>query len=168
MATYPILAPAISVEQPLGSFFLVTLPVEVLLDTCYSDRLKAVRRVDAAGYDLDGAQRELQVPRLKQIAQYINIHESAFPNTIILAANFREADGLSEPDEGFRWKILPNGDGTSKLVIPTPTKLAPIIDGQHRLFAHRFARKERLKSELVCSIFLDLPKPFQAEVVPRV
>jgi DNA phosphorothioation-associated DGQHR protein 1 len=162
MVTYPLLTPAIPVDQPLGSFYLVTLPVEVLLDTCYSDRLKAVRRGDGTGYDLDGAQRELQVPRLKQIAQYINIHESAFPNTIILAANFRETDGLAEHDEGFRWRILPNGDGTSKLLIPTPTKLAPIIDGQHRLFAHRFAREERLKSGLVCSIFLDLPKPFQA------
>jgi DNA phosphorothioation-associated DGQHR protein 1 len=42
--------------------------------------------------------------------------------------------------------------------------LAAIIDGQHRLFAFAKAMPQRLDMKLICSIFLDLPKPYQAQL----
>ncbi|WP_143092285.1 hypothetical protein [Methylophaga sulfidovorans] len=35
---YPFRAQAIRVDQPLGSFFMVSIPARVLLDTCHSVR----------------------------------------------------------------------------------------------------------------------------------
>ncbi|MDG7001769.1 MAG: DGQHR domain-containing protein [Nitrososphaerota archaeon] len=159
---YPVRVPALVVKQPLGEFYVIQLPACVLLDTAYSDRLEAIR-VDDGSYKLDGSQRQLTEPRLKQIGQYIGTVESAFPNSIILAANFRHEDGLFEEDTENQWKLeMMSRDGAAMITIPKPLKLAAIIDGQHRLFGFRFAPKDRLDFPLVCSVYFGLPKPFQA------
>nr|WP_254226569.1 DGQHR domain-containing protein [Burkholderia glumae] len=126
-------------------------------------------------YVLDGTQRPLQEKRFQQIAEYITREDSAFPNTIILAANFRQEDGLLEtgPDEMSqsgtpdpRWSISDGVGGSAMLTIPTKEKLAAIIDGQHRLlgFTQVKSNPDRLKMQLICSVFLGLPKPFQAQL----
>lgn len=171
--TYPITVPAISVTQPLGTFYVVSLPARVLLDTAYSDRLRARKSADGEAYELEGSQRGLLAPRLRDIGAYIATEESTFPNSIILAPNFDPENGELVDEDGsnkkLRWQIdeIPTpgiGKGVSyALTIPTDAALAPIIDGQHRLYGFNFCDKpERLDTELVCSLFLDLPKPFQA------
>lgn len=170
---YPITVPAISVTQPLGTFYVVSLPARVLLDTAYSDRLRARKSADGQAYELEGSQRGLLTPRLRDIGAYIATEESTFPNSIILAPNFDPETGEPVAEDGsggdLRWRIdeVPTpgvGKGISyALTIPTDAALAPIIDGQHRLFGFNFCDKpERLDTELVCSLFVDLPKPFQA------
>jgi len=117
----------------------------------------------------------MQPKRLQMIAEYINRADAAFPNTIILAANFRREDGLIEgnqPDDeegaaasqAKRWTIDPKGDDTFILTIPTRDKLAAVVDGQHRLFAFAQAREQRYQMQLICSVFIDLPKPYQAQL----
>ena len=172
--TYPLTVSAIRVTQPLGTFYVVSLPARVLLDTAYSDRLRAKKSADGQSYELEGSQRDLLIPRLRDIGTYIATEDSTFPNTIILAPNFVEETGEPAEDDDEhgiyrRWHIdaveAPGiGNGVSyTLTIPTAEALAPIIDGQHRLFAFNYCGKpDRLDDELVCSIFLDLPKPFQA------
>lgn len=162
MATYPFKTPGLVVRQPFGDFFVATLPAEVLLDTAFSDRLKAVR--ENGSYRLEGSQRELMEGRLKDIGKFIDSSGAAFPNTIILGANYREEDGLIEEDEEKKWRFEIAADGqTGILVINEPAKLAPIIDGQHRLFGFKFSSiKDRLDTPLVCAIYFDLPKPYQA------
>lgn len=166
MINYPIRVPAIAIEQPIGTFFAVALSAEVLLQVCYSERLSASLDDDGITYSLKGVQRELLIPRLKQIANYVDSEEVAFPNSIILAANYAEIDGALEEDDDLRWRIetLTDSDGNLQysLVIPSAKKLAPIIDGQHRLFSFNFSRSEKLRMPLLCSVFMDLPKPFQA------
>lgn len=167
--TYPITVPAIRVVQPLGVFYVVALPARVLLDTAYSDRLRAKRIHGGQSYELQGAQRELLTPRLREIGAYISTEESTFPNSIILAPNFDPESGQQEDDANIRWRVdecesadAPGGKFFI-LTIPSPAALAPIIDGQHRLFGFNYCdRSERLDEQLVCSIFIDLPKPFQA------
>jgi len=171
--SYPLSVPAISVTQPLGTFFVASIPARVLLDTAYSDKLRAVKAADGKSYELEGSQRELIIPRLKEIGDYIKSDESTFPNSIILAPNFSMESGEPiEDDEigkSLRWNIneiedpnLPSGRAYF-LTIPSPEAIAPIIDGQHRLFGFKYCgNPKRLDTELVCSIFLDLPKPYQA------
>ena len=163
---YPISFPVIEVSQPIGNFYITSIPARVLLDTCYSDRLRAKKNADGS-YDLVGNQRAQNPIRLKQIADYINSTEMAFPNSIILSANFRPETEELERDESVRWKVefedsnnLENRVG--RIIIPSEAKLVSIIDGQHRLFAFNKAQPEKLDTSLICSIFLDLPKPFQA------
>lgn len=178
MITFPYITKAILVRQPLGLFYVAALPAELLLNVAFSDTLKATARADHKGYDLDGTQRVFQPKRLSQIAGYIDRQDSAFPNSIILAANYR-TDGLSEdeeeaaedvPDElpqvqSRRWFVTESEDGCYSLTIPTGDRLAAIIDGQHRLFGFtEIAHGERIEMELLCSIYLDLPKPYQAQL----
>lgn len=168
MISFPYSVPALRIEQPLGTYYVAVLPARVLLETAYSDRLRAIPD-QGNGYTLEGTQREISVVRLKQIARYINRYDSAFPNSIILAANFRDEDGLVEDAEELRWAITTDNTSpdVARLVIPTAKKLAAVIDGQHRLFAFPFAAQEnnnRLEMGLICAIFLELPKPVQAQL----
>lgn len=160
---YPFRTLAIPISQPFGEFFVSSLPARVLLDVAYSARLKAAKQPDGT-YDLDGSQRSIDEKRLREIGQFINTPgETAFPNTIILAANYQEATGLIEEDEHLKWKLLGGPDeSVAVLEIPTDGKLAAVIDGQHRLFAFKYATDKNLDIPLLCAIFFDLPKPYQA------
>lgn len=175
MLTFPMLVPALRVEQPIGVFYVSVLQARVLLEVAYSDVLSATLRDGEECYDLDGTQRVINVKRLQLIAEYINRPDAAFPNSIILTANFRKDDGLIEGDEfeledahseaiDRRWTVDEREDGTCTLRIPSKEKLAAIIDGQHRLFGFVSARPQRLDMDLLCSIFIDLPKPYQAQL----
>jgi len=160
---YPFTRPGILVSQPFGEFFVATIPARVLLDVAYSDRLTANRRPDGS-YNLGGSQRPLAERRLKEIGQFIDSPSASFPNSIILAANYREDDGLIEEEESNKWSLSTDNNGlTGTLIIPTDAKLAPIIDGQHRLFGFSYAKaQEKLDLPLLCAVFFDLPKPYQA------
>lgn len=154
--------PALIVRQELGVFFVTTMKARQLLQLCYSDRLEAVANLGSDGYELRGTQRSLDHARLRSIADYIARIDSSFPNSIILAANFRQEDGLIEENEAIRWRVDVDAEGSYSLVVPTDTKLAAVIDGQHRLFAFAKTTASRLDNDLVCAVFLDLPKAMQA------
>lgn len=162
---FPYRAPGIAIEQPFGRFVITALPAHILLDTAYSDRLTAARQADGS-YRLDGSQRALAEPRLKDIGKFIDTGAACFPNAIILAANYREEDGLEEEDEDLRWTFSTDQNGKpGELRIPAALKTAAIIDGQHRLFGFNYAEnRSRLQMPLVCAIFFDLPKPYQARL----
>lgn len=174
MVTFPLSVPALRVVQPIGVYYVTVIPAEVLLEVSYSDKLTARWDEKRNTYTLEGTQRPLQEKRFQQIAEYIARADSAFPNTIILAANFRKEDGLLEtgPTEDdppgtpdARWTVVDGTDGTATLTIPTREKLAAIIDGQHRLLGFaQIKNSERLKMQMICSVFLGLPKPFQAQL----
>ena len=184
MLSFPFRTRALRVMQPLGTYYVAILPARLLLEVAFSDVMSATARPDGTGYDLTGTQRLKQPKRLSQIASYIDRSDSAFPNSIILAGNFRPDTGLIEDEtdsdggdlqnegtdlpppsgESRRWEIVEEGDDIV-LTIPTPRKLAAIIDGQHRLFAFsEVLDGQRLDMDLVCAIFLDLPKPYQAQL----
>lgn len=153
--------PAIRVDQPLGEFYAVAIPADILLQISYTDQLTAIQ--GDGTYKLHGSQRQLRDDRLREIGRFISTDEAAFPNSIILAANYSNEDGLGVDNEGVRWRIEnKEGDDCLELVIPTDRRLAPIIDGQHRLFGFTEAKAKRLQMPVLCSVFLDLPRPYQA------
>jgi len=162
--TFPLQTEVLKIFQPLGEFYAAVLPAELLLEVTYSDPLKILSFSEGGGYELRGHQRKLVDERLKAIGRYIDTVEAAFPNSIILAANYREDGELEEADDR-RWRVelSRNGGVGGTLVIPTAARLAAIVDGQHRLYGFKKASlKERLTMPLLCGIYLDLPNPFQA------
>ncbi|MDK1389672.1 DNA phosphorothioation-associated DGQHR protein 1 [Sinorhizobium sp. 8-89] len=196
MVEFPFTTKAILVEQPLYTFFAAVIPADTLLTVAFSDAMQAKMKPDGIGYTVEATQRVVQSKRLEQIARYIDREDAAFPNAVILAANFRQ-DGMIEDDENpasdeelngakeapdksveatsanapvaapvsRRWIVTEDGCGGYDLTIPTAAQLAAVIDGQHRLFAFAEAdRVERLQMNLLCSIFIDLPKPYQAQL----
>lgn len=150
---------ALKVKQPLGDFFVVSISAEKLLEIAFSEPLKYI---DSKG-NVQGSQRVRDEKRLKEIANYIETVEMAFPNSIILSANYNQF-GLLKEDDLDRWRIDENENGSLKLIIPRKIKLAAIIDGQHRLNAFDFVKdRNRLKEvELLCSVYFDLPNSYQA------
>ena len=175
--TFPYETPTLRVRQRLGVFYVVSLPVELLLQVTFSDSVSA-STTDGGGYILTGTQRSIQDKRLKEIAEYINRVDSTFPNSIILAANYDPETGFDQGeredmlreesqnsiDESLMWTITESNVGR-KLMIPTPNKLAAIIDGQHRLFSFALADADAIKgTNLLCSVFIDLAKALQAQI----
>lgn len=150
---------ALKVKQPLGEFYVVSISAEKLLEVAFSEPLKYI---DSKG-NVQGSQRVKDEKRLREIANYIETVEMAFPNSIILTANYNQY-GLLKEDDLDRWRIEENESGALKLIIPKNIKLAAIIDGQHRLNAFEFVKnKNTLKEiELLCSVYFDLPNSYQA------
>lgn len=177
--TFPYETKALQVDQRLGTFYVVALPAELLLQVAASDRMRATMKGDGSGYTLEGTQRLIQDNRLTEIGDYINRVDSAFPNSIIVAANYDLETGLDQgeleyisseedgkPIDASRvWTITESADGCHKLTIPSSDKLAAIIDGQHRLFSFARADADAMKDmNLLCSVFIDLPKALQAQI----
>ena len=146
---------AIKVNQPLGEFYVAKIKAGDLLEVTTS----SVLRYDING-KLIGNQRPLVESRLKEISNFIKSDEMSFPTSILIAANIDEY-GLIE-DENRRWSLLQKDDDLFEINIPKKSlPSALIIDGQHRLNAFKYAN-EYTDIELVCSIFFDLPNPYQA------
>lgn len=177
--TFPYSVPALRVDQRLGSFYVAVLPAELLLQVCASDRMSAKMNPDGVGYTLEGTQRVIQDKRLGEIAAYINRMDASFPNSIIVAANYDLDTGFdqSEREEmeleetgvpvavSRAWSIEETEGGCHTLTIPSEAKLAAVIDGQHRLFSFAKANQEAMESmNLICSVFIDLPKALQAQI----
>lgn len=149
---------ALKVEQPLGSFYIISIDADKLLNLAFSEPLKYI---DNKG-NVQGSQRVKDEKRLKEIGKYIESVEMAFPNSIILTANYNQ-NGKIVKNEFERWKVIDN-KGKYKIIIPKKQKLAAIIDGQHRLSAFEYVQDKSLlsKIQLVCSVYFDLPNSYQA------
>lgn len=156
--------PAIRISQPLGSFYVTRLKAELLLKVSFSDPLRLFDLGPGEHpYSLRGAQRQERENRLVEIGRYIDTVEAAFPNSIILAVNHDEDGRLIDESDPRRWRLEPNdGSECVRLIVPTPAKVASIVDGQHRLHGFEYASKSRLTTELLCAVYFDLPNPYQA------
>ena len=178
MTDFPYKTPALRVEQRLGIFYVVALPVKLLLEVASSDETRATMNPKEKSYDIGGAQRFIKNQRLREITSYINRIDSIFPNSIILAANhdfetdfdqgeaeyIREED-IQSQDKSFSWTVKEFEHGCHEMTIPSPKRLVAIIDGQHRLFAFKEADIEVVENTcLPCSVFLELPKAWQAHI----
>lgn len=158
---------ALPVAQPIGEFFLCTIPYDVLEKVAIPDALTIAESGEhiSGYYRLTGAQREEIIDRRNAIGNFISSVEATFPNTIILAANVLE-DGSVLPDEDpNRWSVEYNEEcNFYRLVIPTDNPVARIIDGQHRVRGFKYASHRPEKFDLPCAIFLDLSMPEQASI----
>lgn len=120
----------IKVQQPMGTFFIGEISAEDLVSISRSD----VRRIEDELREVElylGIQRPLDKQRVKKIKEYVQSPDATFPTGIILAidqynAEFNEQENkliLSEYEDEFRESNIPY------------SKIAKILDGQHRIAA---------------------------------
>jgi DGQHR domain-containing protein len=107
------------VRQGEHSFYSLTLPTELLANTCYV--------VDRAEDPIEGFQRALDVKRAKEIAAYIDSGLGTIPSSIVLSAQ-EDADLIYNP----RKKSISFNDIKKAFLI---------IDGQHRVYGFTLAKK---------------------------
>lgn len=158
MNRFPLIIPALKIKQTFNEFYAVSISAYDLLQICFSDPM----RYNDEGTVI-GLQRKIDhQKRVKEITAYIQSTDFAFPNSIIIAANYTE-EGIIESNYENRWEIIDNKNQNYKLKIPKELKLASIIDGQHRLEGFRKTDEEFQKNtDLLVSVYFDLPNPFQA------
>ena len=158
---FPLRIPALKVIQPFGEFYVCTLEATLISRLIFSNPL---RYTDESG-TLVGGQRKLDEDRCKEIASYIQTVDAAFPNSIIIAANYDEAGDLhSNPSECWSVELLPGNNEMYCINIPTEKRLASIIDGQHRIKGFYYAPETSQNMQMLCAIYLDLPNSYQASL----
>ncbi|ENM3908377.1 DGQHR domain-containing protein [Vibrio cholerae] len=144
---------AIKVSQPFSDYYLCKIPSDILRTISYT--LKAVNNDG----EVQGVQRTLNSKRLQEIAQFIDSDSGAFPNPIILGANFKESGRYADENEKIEFEVIDEENCIYNIKVPYESQLLSIIDGQHRLFAFDQAQTSM---DLACSIYEDLATPFQA------
>tara|TARA_Y100000310_G_scaffold103220_1_gene101484 strand:- start:4918 stop:6072 length:1155 start_codon:yes stop_codon:yes gene_type:complete len=142
---------ALKVKQPFSDYYICKIPSDILRSISFS--LKAVN----SNGEVQGVQRSLNPKRLQEIGQFIDSDSAAFPNPIILGANFLETGRAAE--ETDRVEFIKIDDDLYDVKIPKNSKVLSIIDGQHRLFGFDSAETNM---DLACSIYEDLAMPYQA------
>lgn len=107
------------VRQGEHSFYSLTLPSELLARTCY-----VVNREEDP---IEGFQRELDVKRAKEIANYIDSGLGTIPSSIVLSAQEESELIYDSKKKSISFKNINNA--------------FLIIDGQHRVYGFTFAQK---------------------------
>ncbi|MFM2196659.1 MAG: hypothetical protein RLZZ505_91 [Verrucomicrobiota bacterium] len=133
----------LEITQPLGSFYVGSVPAKDLVLIAAAD---ARRKVDREIETYTGIQRELSPQRQKQIKNYISTFDATFPNTFI----------ISVKSEDVRFH------GSQLMEIRGEQAVASIIDGQHRLSGFTALNWDNF--DLIVSIFVDMPVEDQAMV----
>lgn len=101
--------PILPVEQPIGVFYIASIPADILLKT-----LKNVHRSMGG----DGVQRDASKSRIKEIASFCSNTDSVFPTPIIVSVY----NNIVELDEE-----------NNKISFDDNTIIGEVLDGQHRL-----------------------------------
>ncbi|HFF9493043.1 DGQHR domain-containing protein [Serratia marcescens] len=156
---------AFKVSQPIGEFYCGKIKASDLVNITFSD----VRRMsDSENRDLDdyiGIQRPLIESRVKSIRSFISGVDSSFPNSIIISMS---SDNVFWNEINNDFIITPNKDGDF-------SKLAKILDGQHRIagfddenmmFVNELG--EESEFELLITVFVDADISTQANVFSTV
>lgn len=163
----------IKVSQPLADFYVFSIKAKDLLDICESVRLVETDEVEKYS-DLEipfakvsGTQRPTNNKKINQIKDYILSGDASFPNSIILGANINNNGFLDESE--LKWSVNENGE----LIIPANSNVSAIIDGQHRVLGFKKVfdedpNNENLDMDVVCSLFLDLPMSYHAQIFTQI
>ncbi len=141
VALETITIPILAVEQPIGQFYVGTIPAADLQTIAYADTRRQTQVEKDA---FVGIQRELNEKRKQEIKKYISSFGASFPNSFIIAIH---SDDVLKEEAG-------------SLTIKKNSKVACIIDGQHRLSG--FDQSNAKDFDLVVSIFIDIPLESQA------
>lgn len=146
--------PCIKVSQPLGDFFVASIPYQQLIQITYSDvrRLSGEREVDT----YLGIQREVDKHRVAELRKYVGTVDACFPTAVILAVP-EDCAEFDESHSSLRLNSFHDAEGN---VLINRTEIAKVLDGQHRI--------EGLKGlsgtsfDMNVSIFIDMDIASQA------
>src|ERR1700722_2236920 len=94
----------IELEQPIGKFYIASIPYKDLIAICYADIREIQHEEDFETYL--GIQRDLNPKRVKEIMEYVNVKDATFPTSIILSISnkkyYAEYSAFNRPvDEIF-------------------------------------------------------------------
>lgn len=109
--------PYIKIEQPIGTFYLTSVPAQSLIEMVTVSQ----RSAD----NLEGIQRELSKKRVKEISEFCHDSDAVFPTPIVVSVNL-DVPYTVDPDNHI-------------IDLPEGKVIGQVIDGQHRLWGIDFS-----------------------------
>lgn len=85
-----ITIPCITVRQPIGKFYIASIPCQDLVEMSFADRrhiIEGQREIEV----VSGIQRQISPKRVDEIRQYVTTVDACFPTGIILAIESKDA-----------------------------------------------------------------------------
>jgi DGQHR domain-containing protein len=155
----------LEIEQPIGTFYVGKIDWTDLLKISYSEKRRILDEEKNETESYFGIQRELSDKRLKEISQYVTYKDATFPSSIVLAI-----PSVTKIDDENEILNVTFEETTNTLKIRNDSKIAHIIDGQHRIFGLEKLEidnplvAKNLKFELLVSIFIDIDDDNQSMV----
>lgn len=151
--------PVVSIEQPIGSFFVGKMRAEDLIAVSKAD----MRRIEGPLDSFVGIQRQLSKSRVDEISRFVLSADATFPTSVVLSipgscATFDEEQGCLLLHEGE--------DEATGETIPLEAA-ASILDGQHRVEGLR-SKPAELVFEVPVSIFVEADLADQAYIFATV
>nr|WP_321261169.1 DGQHR domain-containing protein [uncultured Sphaerochaeta sp.] len=146
MSNKYIIAKALEVVQPIGSFYVCTLSHSDIINISFTD----VRRLEGNKREVEeyiGIQRELSPKRVKEIEKYVNLVDASFPNTLILSISSKFA---SYDSNNHEIQILNNKD------------VGKVLDGQHRIAGLEGYSQAGKPFDVIVAVFIDMELEDQA------
>ncbi|WP_417660085.1 DGQHR domain-containing protein [Pseudidiomarina sp.] len=149
----------ISVDQPLGRFFIASIPYEKLIEITYADT-RRVELEEKSGYEtMLGIQRELAPGRVKELERYVNTYDACFPTAIILSV----PESCVEFDEERRLLRISAFEAENRDDSVAYDHIAKILDGQHRIKGLKAYFQDK-PFDVNVSIFVDLDPASEAYI----
>jgi DGQHR domain-containing protein len=157
----------LKVSQPIGEFFIGSIDFKSLIDITTVD-VRRFGRGEAGA--IDGIQRELSKPRLKELAEYVNLDYATFPTSVILAIDEKCVDVREVQGCPSLYEMTVSGYPGDDDDEPIPLDAAAfVIDGQHRLAGLKERDMEKVTPfDVNVSIFVGADVADQAEIFSRV
>ena len=153
----------IRVRQPIGEFFIGSMPYRDLCNITFFD----VRRVMRDRRDVEkylGIQRPLSPKRVRELAKFVKTADATFPTSVIIAVDGRSASY----DEKRQMMTLSNSLDPGEDEDPIDfKKIARVLDGQHRLAGLEDGGPEG-DFEINVSLFVDIDISEQANIFSTV
>jgi DGQHR domain-containing protein len=119
---------ALALRQPMGRFFIASMPSRRLCDIAYFDVRRMLKERDVETYL--GIQRPLNPDRVRELDSYVRTTDACFPTAVILAIDGRSA----EYDEATGLMTLSNDPAPEDGSAPVHYRhIAKVLDGQHRI-----------------------------------
>lgn len=124
---FPIRLPFIAVHQPIGEFYLVSIPYNELVGISYADVRRMERQRDVESFT--GIQRPLKESRVQDLRKYVTAPDATFPTSIIIAVD----EFCAKLDEDAKVLSIAPFAGDEEHAAIEADHIARVIDGQHRI-----------------------------------
>jgi DGQHR domain-containing protein len=155
----------LKVNQPIGEFYIGAIDSRVL-NSIATVEVRAFRGNRAR--DVAGIQRTLSLPRVQEIADYVNFDYATFPTSIVIAVDERCASITPAPNCDGLYDFLISGyEGDDDEPSVRIGESAFIIDGQHRLAGLQNLSQDKT-FEVNVSVFVGADMADRAEIFSTV
>jgi DGQHR domain-containing protein len=162
---------AMRVTQPIGTFWIASIPAKKLLEICHFD-IRGIKK-DSDFADFMGIQRELSESRLKEIRKYVQTVDATFPTGIVIAIDERcveetplkfgaEVESLALGNCAILKISNDMGEVSEGLDPILYRAIARVLDGQHRIAG--LQEFPNLEFDLNVVVFVGLDVAMQASI----